>query len=40
MFADAGYDIKELIVALTQTDAFRYRRAVAPTPDSTSQETP
>ncbi|WP_152629998.1 DUF1592 domain-containing protein [Haliangium ochraceum] len=24
-FADSGYDIKELLVALTQTDAFRYR---------------
>jgi hypothetical protein len=27
-FAAADYDIKELIVALTQTDAFRYRPAV------------
>jgi len=27
-FAAAGYDIKELIVALTQTDAFMYRKAV------------
>jgi hypothetical protein len=27
-FAAANYDIKELIVALTQTDAFRYRHAV------------
>lgn len=25
-FADSGYDIKELLVALTQTDAFRYRQ--------------
>ncbi|MCA9702044.1 MAG: DUF1592 domain-containing protein, partial [Myxococcales bacterium] len=28
-FAAANYDIKELIVALTQTEAFRYRHAVA-----------
>lgn len=28
-FAAADYDIKELIVALTLTDAFRYRHAVA-----------
>jgi hypothetical protein len=27
-FAASGYDVKELLVALTQTDAFRYRRAV------------
>ncbi len=27
-FKAAGYNVKELIVALTQTDAFRYRRAV------------
>lgn len=27
-FAAAGHDIKELLVALTQTDAFRYRRRV------------
>jgi hypothetical protein len=27
-FADAEYDVKELIVALTMTDAFRYRHAV------------
>ncbi|WP_244923753.1 DUF1592 domain-containing protein [Enhygromyxa salina] len=27
-FAASNYDIKELIVALTQTDAFRYRHAV------------
>ncbi|MEJ7754560.1 MAG: DUF1592 domain-containing protein [Candidatus Limnocylindrales bacterium] len=27
-FAAASYDIRELIVALTQTEAFRYRRAV------------
>ncbi|WP_437681276.1 DUF1592 domain-containing protein [Sorangium sp. So ce131] len=26
-FAESGYNIKELLVALTQTDAFRYRRA-------------
>ncbi|WP_437737082.1 DUF1592 domain-containing protein [Sorangium sp. So ce1335] len=26
-FADSGYNIKALLVALTQTDAFRYRRA-------------
>lgn len=26
-FEDADYDVKELIIALTQTDAFRYRRA-------------
>jgi hypothetical protein len=29
-FAAADYDIKELIIALTQTDAFRYRHAVTP----------
>ena len=28
-FAAADYDVKELIVALTMTDAFRYRRQVA-----------
>ncbi|WP_308726534.1 DUF1592 domain-containing protein [Enhygromyxa salina] len=28
-FAAADYDIKELIISLTQTDAFRYRRAVS-----------
>jgi hypothetical protein len=27
-FAVKGFDVKELLVALTQTDAFRYRRAV------------
>ncbi|MBK9258966.1 MAG: DUF1592 domain-containing protein [Polyangiaceae bacterium] len=27
-FAAKGFDVKELLVALTQTDAFRYRRAV------------
>jgi hypothetical protein len=29
-FATANYDIKELLVALTQTDAFLYRKSVAP----------
>ena len=29
-FAAANYDVKELLVALTQTDAFRYRRRVQP----------
>jgi hypothetical protein len=29
-FAAAGHDVRELLVALTQTDAFRYRRAVVP----------
>lgn len=29
-FAAAQYDIKELIIALTMTDAFRYRHAVNP----------
>ena len=29
-FAAAGYDIKELLVALTQTDAFLYRKTVVP----------
>jgi hypothetical protein len=29
-FAAADYDVKELIVALTKTDAFRYRRALRP----------
>ncbi|MDI1446947.1 DUF1592 domain-containing protein [Polyangium sp. 6x1] len=27
-FAASGFNVKELLVALTQTDAFRYRRAV------------
>ncbi len=27
-FASSGYNIKELLVSLTQTDAFRYRKAV------------
>lgn len=27
-FAASGYDIKELIIALTRTDAFRYRHAI------------
>ncbi len=27
-FAESNYDIKELIIALTRTDAFRYRHAV------------
>ncbi|WP_437727915.1 DUF1592 domain-containing protein [Sorangium sp. So ce861] len=27
-FAESGYNIKALLVALTQTDAFRYRRAL------------
>ncbi len=30
-FAARGFDVKELLVALTQTDAFRYRRAVVVT---------
>jgi hypothetical protein len=29
-FVAADYDIKELIVALTLTDAFRYRHSVQP----------
>lgn len=29
-FARAGYDIKELLIAITRTPAFRYRRAVVP----------
>jgi hypothetical protein len=33
-FAAANYDIKELIIALTLTDAFRYRHAI------TTEETP
>ncbi len=33
-FAAADYDIKELIIALTQTDAFRYRPAVRSNEDS------
>ncbi len=27
-FADSGYNLRELIVALTQTDTFRHRHAV------------
>jgi hypothetical protein len=27
MFAGAGYNVRELLVALTQTDAFMFRRA-------------
>jgi hypothetical protein len=34
-FADSGYDIKALLVALTQTNAFLYRRAVEPTTSET-----
>jgi hypothetical protein len=30
MFAASGYRIKELLVALTQTDAFRYRKKIVP----------
>jgi hypothetical protein len=29
-FAKAGYDLRELMVALTQSDAFRFRKAGAP----------
>jgi Protein of unknown function (DUF1592)/Protein of unknown function (DUF1588)/Protein of unknown function (DUF1587)/Protein of unknown function (DUF1595)/Protein of unknown function (DUF1585) len=29
-FKDAGHDIKQLVLALTQTDAFLYRKAVVP----------
>jgi hypothetical protein len=29
-FRASGYDMKELLVALTQTDAFLYRHAVTP----------
>jgi hypothetical protein len=29
-FADARYDLKSLVVALTQTDAFLYRKVIAP----------
>ncbi len=29
-FAESGYDVRELLVALTQTPAFRYRHAVVP----------
>src|SRR5262249_36529505 len=29
-FAAAGHDVVELLVALTQTDAFRYRKVVVP----------
>jgi hypothetical protein len=29
-FAATGHDIKQLVLALTQTDAFLYRKAVAP----------
>jgi hypothetical protein len=32
-FAASGYDIKELLVGLTQTNAFLYRRAVKPATD-------
>jgi hypothetical protein len=32
-FAASGYDIKELLVGLTQTNAFLYRRAVVPATD-------
>lgn len=33
-FADGNYDIKELLVALTQTPAFRFRHAVTPEGDT------
>ena len=29
-FAASDHDVKELIIALTKTDAFRYRHAVTP----------
>ena len=29
-FAGAGHDIKQLVLALTQTDAFLYRKVVVP----------
>ncbi len=32
-FAASGHDVKELLVALTQTNAFLYRRAVQPATD-------
>ena len=35
-FTDSGYNIRELIVALTQTDTFRHRHAVVP--DASSEE--
>jgi len=34
-FAESGYDIKALLVGLTQTNAFLYRRAVEPAPSET-----
>ena len=33
-FAASGYDIKELLVGLTQTNAFLYRRAIVPATDN------
>jgi uncharacterized protein DUF1585 len=27
-FSDAGFDVRQLLVALTQTDAFLYRKPV------------
>jgi len=35
-FAAANYDVKELIIALTMTDAFRYRHVVRPTEGSSN----
>ncbi|KPK15190.1 MAG: hypothetical protein AMJ62_10105 [Myxococcales bacterium SG8_38] len=34
-FADSGFNIKQLLVALTQTNAFLYRRAVPQEPETT-----
>jgi hypothetical protein len=38
-FAASGYDIRELLVALTQTDAFRYRHAIVSGAATPSDET-
>jgi hypothetical protein len=27
-FSESNYDVKELLIALTQTDAFRYRHRI------------
>ena len=29
-FKESGYSLSELVVALTQTDAFRYRPVITP----------
>lgn len=39
-FAASGYDVRELLVALTQTPAFRYRHAIVPEPSRDPDQAP